>query len=151
MYGTTDRYGWTYGTTFERLLDSLKNRKASGICTTTSLVRRRRWIRTRKCLSQTAKSSYINDIETLRAAYNRLDSAIHDKKEDLKRVLIFENHRKQLFQYLSLAAYQRLLESPNMLQRYLLKLRRLRQVRNGIVCVLVWTLNSLNPSGSSLV
>lgn len=50
-YGQPDTEGWYYGATYDRLDETIKSNTASGVTNKTSLVRKRRWIRATRCVS----------------------------------------------------------------------------------------------------
>ena len=124
-----------YGSTFDRLVDSIKNKRASGSKDLSSVVRRRRWIRYRVCTSITAKTTHITNIETLLSSKQRLETSIRDKRDDVRRVLAFESHRKEVFQHIAVSSYHSLLEAPIVLQRCIRKMRRFKTVYFYIVVI----------------
>ena len=93
-YGESDADGWAYASTLERLIDSFKMNNTVGKKSSTSMVRRRRWIRTRSCLSSTIRDSIELRIQELLTIRGKIETSVRDKRLDLMKIKEFEQKRK---------------------------------------------------------
>lgn len=95
-FGTTDSDGWAYETTFDRLIESIKACRSSGTNVTTSIVRRRRYIRMRTCVSEEATSKMRARTTALLAIRNKFDIALLEKKTDYALTMQYERERSRI-------------------------------------------------------
>jgi hypothetical protein len=95
-FGATDSDGWAYETTFDRLIDSIKSCKSSGTNVTTSIVRRRRYIRMRTCVTAEATAQLRARTAALLAIRNKFDIALLEKKTDYALTMQYERERKRI-------------------------------------------------------
>ena len=89
-HGNCDPDGWYYGTSFESVLAKLLTMSASGQCTSTCLVRRRRWIRFRQATSEEAILSFSNNITQYKEAKLRHEHLLRIYESDYKIIDSYE-------------------------------------------------------------
>ena len=95
-FGQPDPEGWYYGVSFDRLNEVMRSRTA-GPASATSLVRKRRWIRSIIC-----RSPKINEALKERADFITLmrcnsEACQRDKEDTLKSVTEYEEKRESAF------------------------------------------------------
>ena len=95
-FGATDPDGWAYETTFDRLIDDIKACKTSSVNKSTSIVRRRRYIRTRVCVTPEATAKMRARTTALLAIKNKFDLALLEKKTDYGNIMQYERERRKL-------------------------------------------------------
>ena len=97
-FGDTDIEGWCYEITFERLINSIKFNTTSKEDLSSSLVRRRRWIRERLCVSEEAKGQHQEQVDYLLSSLSKIEGAMSCKKQDCNTVVQYEKERFQAYQ-----------------------------------------------------
>jgi hypothetical protein len=90
-FGECDVDGWTYAATLDGLLEAFSNGNTCGEMTALSLVRRRRYVRHRICISQKVIGDMQSRIEILSAMSRNLKLALAAKEKEL---IIFQNYEK---------------------------------------------------------
>jgi hypothetical protein len=128
-YGSTDPEGWAYGSSFDSLLEAIQANRSSGAKTTTSMVRRRRYIRLRSCVSAEANALLYTRTAALLGIRTRLEAALGDKRTSFARLMQFEKERAQLFyDKKSLFAYD-IISAAGVLQNNISRLEDFKQVQ----------------------
>ncbi len=127
-FGSTDPEGWAYGTTFDALIEAILANKASGAKQATSMVRRRRFIRARTCVSAEANALLYTRTTALLGIRTRLEAALGDKRTSFARIMQHEKERSQLFyDKKSLFSYD-VISAGGVLQNNISRLEDLKQV-----------------------
>jgi hypothetical protein len=115
-FGECDEDGWTYAPTMESLLEAYSNGKTVGEMTALSLVRRRRFIRSRICISFSLRESIESRMKLLMDTSQLLESHLKDKKEEFIALKEYEKARSLICR----SGYSRI---SNEAQRYILGLK----------------------------
>lgn len=76
-FGDTDSDGWVYGSSFEKIQEMIARTSTTGICSSTSLYRKRRWKRTMICVSKDIR-------EELEARRENLTQTRRQVEEELR-------------------------------------------------------------------
>jgi hypothetical protein len=97
QFGATDSDGWVYDTTFDRLIEKILARKAIGVESSTDIVRRRRFIRARTCVTAEAKLSLQKKTAKLLAIRNKFVAALANKNTDFALTTQYERERSRQF------------------------------------------------------
>lgn len=117
-----------YAPTFDRLRDLIKSNNSIGLCTSTSLVRTRRWIRARECIKSSSDQDFHNNkISILLSLKSKVELVIVEKMRECAR---FEEHeRTRLHAVLSHIAHCRQITNdiPLALQRCARLLYRVKE------------------------
>ena len=93
LYGQTDTEGWAYASTLDGLQESYHNHTTSGEKKTTSLIRRRRWIRARICISSSVRENIAITISKLSTLKDEIDKTLRRKQADFAMIRTFERVR----------------------------------------------------------
>jgi hypothetical protein len=96
-FGTADADGWFYGATFDRLNEALRSSTASGAITKTSIVRKRRWVRTILCTSPELIHRICYRIDVIANMRKNIELSLHDREEKYKSVKFYEENRSFVF------------------------------------------------------
>ena len=97
QFGTTNSDGWVYDTTFDRLIEKIMARKAIGVESSTDIVRRRRYIRARTCVTAEAKLDLQKKTAKLLGIRNKFVSALANKNTDFALTTQYERERSRQF------------------------------------------------------
>jgi len=117
---TRDRDGWLYGKSYGEIESQVQDgldcgsdevRKASS-------VRRRRWIRTRKCVSEEAREVVKAELLWLGSIVMRLKTSLRSKREDHIAMLTFEEQRKKAYKDTRTRCAHRVIAFKDVLLRY---------------------------------
>jgi len=92
---TSDPTGWMYGKTYEDIQKSLLEGRDTGseIVKKTATVRRRKWTRTRICVSDEARDNVISELLWLKSIVERLKTSMRQKRADHVLFAKFEASR----------------------------------------------------------
>lgn len=82
---TTDEEGWAYGHTWDRLFEAIQKNLSTSDSSTT-LVRRRKWIRGRVCVTSSAMEQLQGQRDAIISQYNTIKTMIHNKCADYERI-----------------------------------------------------------------
>jgi hypothetical protein len=127
-FGAHDADGWYYGPNFERLSEIIQKRQGADVPSKTSVVRRRRWLRTMKCSSPEILEQIHHRIEKLNLNKKHLEIVIREKEESLRSIQFYEENRAFVFdQSLELATHGTV-ATFKVLKDLFIKLKRLYQV-----------------------
>lgn len=98
-FGDVDDEGWAYGTSFESLLASIENKcTGSSSAGIKALVRRRRWVRTRGCISLKIYSSLQNRIKYLELTRCQIEAAVARQRENIVQIREFDAERHRVYE-----------------------------------------------------
>lgn len=98
MYGQPEAdEGWYYGTSFDRLAEAMRTGKAHGITSKTSLVRKRRWIRSMICVSTDLSDLLHQRLITLGNIKRNIETMSRDKDIAVKTIKTYEENRTYVF------------------------------------------------------
>lgn len=95
-FGSVDNEGWAYDSTFDRLIEKIRARRSSGTDSATMIVRRRRHIRARTCVTAEAKSLLQERTSKLLSVRNRFDAALSDKNTDYALTAQYDRERARI-------------------------------------------------------
>ena len=127
-YGNVDKeQGWGYAASFENLIECTKTKTLSGEVGRLSIVRRRRWIRYRECVTAESKKEFNERISWISLLSNRVSKINSDKTEELISINNFEKERKVAYDKLLSTAERCLQESVSTLEGVVEKLNLMKQ------------------------
>lgn len=92
-YGECDAEGFMYGSSNDKLLESIRNKQTVGTTSSTSLVRRRCYIRPKICTSEAAREEHKKSIESYAATKSKLELSMKDKRQEMNAIVSFESSR----------------------------------------------------------
>mmetsp|Transcript_8422 Transcript_8422/g.12541 ORF Transcript_8422/g.12541 Transcript_8422/m.12541 type:complete len:796 (+) Transcript_8422:25-2412(+) len=127
-FGPTDSEGWCYGVTFERLLAAIASNSTSAEDQSSCMVRRRRWIRERVCVSEEALAEHQEQVDYLLDARARMEEALRCRKEDFEMVSRYEAEREAAFAKASERYVEDMDEAVADFKRYKFKLEAIRDM-----------------------
>jgi hypothetical protein len=127
-FGAHDADGWYYGPSFERLNEAIQKRTGADVAGKTSVVRKRRWLRTMKCNSPEILEQVQRRIEKLTLNRKNLEITIHEKEEALRSIQFYEENRAFVFDQSLMLATQGTVATFGVLKDLFFKLKRLYQV-----------------------
>jgi len=131
-FGPHDAEGWYYGPNFEKLAELIQKRSGAETSTKTSMVRRRRWVRTMHCSSKEVLEQIRLRVEKINLSKAHIEAAISEKQNSLQSIMFYEENRAFVFdQSLSLAT-QGTTATLAVLKDLFFKLKRLHEV---ILCL----------------
>ena len=96
-YGDTDAEGFMYATTNEKLLENIRNRCSSGANNTTSLVRRRVYVRPKICTTDAARDELGQLVTAIAVRKDLLEETMQEKRNEMNVILKYENSRDIAF------------------------------------------------------
>lgn len=96
-YGGCDANGWMYASGFNSLFHMIETNTATGELSKTCLVRRRRWIRMRECVSGDAIEIFKQKLNTLKIHKGRLEHILRHYHLDISRMDSYESSRLLVF------------------------------------------------------
>ena len=126
-YGSLDNDGWSYANTFENLIECTKNRCLSSEIGRLSVVRRRRWIRYRECVTTESKKEFTERIQWIQLLSQRVNKINLEKTDELISINNFERERKVAYDKLLSTAERCLQESVSTLEGVVEKLNLMKQ------------------------
>ena len=126
-FGLTDNDGWSYGTTFENLVDSSLKRKLEGEMGRLSIVRRRRWVRKMSSITADAKKDFETRLNWAKEIRKKLEKVISRKASDYSLVSEYEFKRRATFDRILFAAESQLSDTSQMLEGITDKLNLMKQ------------------------
>lgn len=97
-FGSCDEDGWSYAHSFDALFNDSLKKVLTGEMGRLSLVRRRRWIRTRRTATAAAKRHFQHLIFLNQSLRQRLDMVSSSKESDFAVLVQFENKRRVQFE-----------------------------------------------------
>ena len=125
-YGGCDDEGWSYASSFEFLFESCIKKTMVGEMGRLSLVRRRRWTRTRGCITADAKADHQAKLVWIHSLLQRLKSVMSGKETDSAIIFQYESKRKTAFESVLGLADQGLAETCQMLEGVCGKLAQMK-------------------------
>jgi len=133
-FGPHDAEGWYYGPNFEKLAELIQKRSGAETSTKTSMVRRRRWVRTMHCSSKEVLEQIRLRVEKINLSKAHIEAAISEKQNSLQSIMFYEENRAFVFdQSLSLAT-QGTTATLAVLKDLFFKLKRLHEVSYLFSC-----------------
>jgi Integral peroxisomal membrane peroxin len=87
-----DDDGWVYGRSLDQLIESCINRSNASL-SPFSIFRRRRWIRTRQCVSESGKVQYISSVKWLSSMSSNMARIRMEVDQDVDEVILYEEQR----------------------------------------------------------
>ena len=126
-FGTPDGEGWFYAASFDRLNESLRQRSAVGIQAKTSLVRKRRWLRTATCTTPLLIRVIQRRIEGLTHMMANMDSYLKEKEHSIKTLRFYEENRSFVYAQSLHLASQGTQSTMYLLKELIMKARRFGQ------------------------
>jgi hypothetical protein len=108
-FGNNDKEGWFYGSSFESLFESIRRGKG-GEESSTSVVRRRRWVRSKKCVSQELIEDFKQKFSAVRAEAERLKVSTRKRQKNNVAIEFYEKRRLQAYQWSSTLAANKSIE-----------------------------------------
>lgn len=134
-YGDCDVDGYMYAASFDRLLEMIRSRTAMGAPSKASIVRRRCYVRPKRCVSETVKKSLSQAIANLAAAKARVEKSLREKRCEMAILMSFEQRRTQSFGEIIDRCLTGHANAIELLKLLSYKLATLRQVRHYDACV----------------
>ena len=128
-FGGHDSEGWYYGPSFDRLNEIIYQRTGAAMPSKTSVVRRRRWLRTMRCSAPEILEQIRQRIDKLVVFRKNLEFILREKEESLKSVQFYEENRAFVFDQSLNLATQGTVATFAVLKDLFFKLKRLYQVR----------------------
>lgn len=126
-YGNVDKEGWGYAASFENLIECTKNKCLTGDVGRLSIVRRRRWIRYRDCVTAESKKEFSERVQWIHLLSKRVNKINTEKTEELISITNFEKERKVAYDKLLSTAEKCLQESVSTLEGVVEKLNLMKQ------------------------
>lgn len=127
-FGPHDAEGWYYGPNFERLAELIQKRSGADVSTKTSLVRRRRWVRTMRCSSEGVLEQIGIRVEKINASRKNIELAISEKQNSLQSMVFYEENRAFVFDQSLGLATNGTIATLAVLKDLFFKLKRLHEV-----------------------
>lgn len=134
-FGAHDAEGWYYGPSFERLAEIIQKRSGADVPSKTSLVRRRRWMRTMRCSSEEILEQINHRIEKVSNSRKNIEHAIREKEESLRSIQFYEENRAFVFDQSLGLATQGTVATMTVLKELFFKLKRLHQVNINLLAL----------------
>ena len=115
-----DKDGWLYGKTYAELERQVYEKRDCGSerIRRGAGVRRRKWVRTRRCISVEAQEVVRAELQWLRSIVSNLKSSIRRKLEDHIRLQKFEDQRVVCYKQVRTAHAHRVIAFKNVLLKY---------------------------------
>jgi len=95
-FGGVDKDGWSYATSFETLFDNSVKQKSDGEMARFSLVRRRRWIRQRACVSAAATAAFEARVQYMNAFRYQLARIAQEKEKEYGNIVLYHKSKLDL-------------------------------------------------------
>lgn len=127
-YGQPDNEGWFYAASFDRLGEMLKAGTAQGTMAKTSMVRKRRWIRSILCTSTVVQEKIRQRIEQLQIMRSNIEAALRNKEAAFRAVKFYEENRSFVFAQSLHLATQGTLNTLSILKELMGKLKLFKLV-----------------------
>lgn len=128
-FGQPDPDGWYYASTFDRLGEMMKNASAVGVASKTSLVRKRRWVRSMTCTSSELNEAIQQRIEHILSTRRNIESTLKEKEQSVRSARFYEENRSFVFSQSLHLATQGTLNTLSLLKDIGTKLKSLKLVR----------------------
>lgn len=126
-YGQPDIEGWFYASTFDRLNEMFKSASGTGVASKTSLVRKRRWVRTMVCVAEEFCDSIRHRIEDIFTMRKNIEFAMKEKEQAVRAVKFYEENRSFVFSQSLHLATQGTLNTLSLLKDIGTKLKSMKQ------------------------
>lgn len=126
-YGQPDIEGWFYASTFDRLGEMLKSATGTGIASKTSLVRKRRWVRTMVCTAEDFSEAIRKRIDSIFTMRRNIELSLKEKEQAVSSVKFYEENRSFVFSQSLHLATQGTLNTLSLLKDIGTKLKSMKQ------------------------
>lgn len=97
-HGNVDSEGWSYASSFDFLVESSLKKRLDGEMGRLSLVRRRRWIRRRVCVTNKAKELFQEHVIWAQKIRGNLEAIVATQDNYNLHLLEYETQRKKIFE-----------------------------------------------------
>ena len=118
---TSDRDGWMYGKGYPDIVKQVQQGEDSGSSDEVrrgATVRRRRWIRTRRCVTPKAQDVVRAELVWLRSIVESLKVSMRSKREDHLVLAAFEEQRARAYKEARTASAHRVIAFKDVLVKY---------------------------------
>jgi hypothetical protein len=127
-FGPHDADGWYYGASFDRLTEQINKRIGGDVATKTSLVRRRRLMRTMRCTAPAVLAKVNERVQLIAMNRKQIEHTIREKEESLRTMGFYEENRAFVFEQSLGLATQGTVNTLKQLKDLFFKIKRLHQV-----------------------
>lgn len=127
-FGNVDAEGWCYASSLDKLVASIMSKTSSADNLPSCMVRRRRWIRERSCVSEDAMQLHQERIEYLMISRSRMETALSKKKMDYDSVISYEEARAKEFGDITLKYFSGMAASVEEFRKYNSRLLAIQEV-----------------------
>ena len=124
-FGNADEEGWMYGLSFDALIEKINAGKAAEQ-NSSSVVRRRRFVRSKKCVAPSLIKSFQEKFTYFKQEIRRLKVCVKDKQKNHMAIELFEKRRVQAYQWSSTLAANKSIELVSIFKDFLEKLSFLK-------------------------
>jgi len=126
-FGGIDKEGWSYATSFETLFDNSVKQKSEGEMARFSLVRRRRWIRQRVCVSAAATAAFEAQVQYMNAFRYQLARIAQEKEKEYGNIVLYHKSKLELLRPVVKYAARGLSDTVQVLEHIAKKLLLVRE------------------------
>lgn len=130
-FGETDAEGWVYGTSFEKILEMIASNTTTGICSSTSIFRRRCWRRKMVCTSEEIATSVEKRRTRLTASRQAVVEILTEKQSKVDSVKKYEAQRIVAHKKAYITSTHTVKYVETSVKEHSTKLKILRQVVNN--------------------
>ena len=96
-YGEVDSEGFCYAMSNEKCLESLRAKSSVGVSSSSTMVRRRCYVRPKVCSTEAGKLELKRQLEAFVVKKSRLDISTKDKRAEIQSVVVFEQRREDMY------------------------------------------------------
>jgi hypothetical protein len=135
---TSDRDGWMYGKGYPDIVKQVQQGEDCGSSDEVrrgATVRRRRWIRTRRCVTPKAQDVVRAELVWLRSIVERLKASMRSKREDHLVLVAFEEQRSRAYKEARTASAHRVIAFKDVLVKYQDNLANMKVMFNSVVFI----------------
>jgi hypothetical protein len=125
-FGQPDNEGWFYASTFDRLGEMMKNATGTGIASKTSIVRRRRWVRSMICIADELNEAIKQRVDLILSIRRNIETTLKEKETAVRSVKFYEENRSFVFSQSLHLATQGTLNTLSLLKELASKLKNLK-------------------------
>jgi hypothetical protein len=93
-FGKVDEDGWSYAISFEKLLEQTKSKTLNNERSALYLARRRRWVRTRVCKSQSLRTRIQTRMDYVGSLQTKMDEVIETNEKAFSRIRDYSEQRQ---------------------------------------------------------
>lgn len=125
-FGAVDSDGWSYGTTFESLIALSKQKKLKNERSTSNIVRRRRWIRVRICVSTQLNGIVSMKVIWVNTVCEKITEVIQINETNYMKLTEYNAKQKKVIENILIAADLQLSDVNNTLDIMNEKLQQMK-------------------------